>query len=92
MSEKNAVISTGGKQYLVKVGDVINVEKLAHKVDEQIELSDELDNKVKVKAKIVAQTRSPKVSGRIFRNKTRSSRFARGHRQHTTKLKIEAIG
>ncbi|MCA9388640.1 bL21 family ribosomal protein [Candidatus Berkelbacteria bacterium] len=92
MSEKNAVISTGGKQYLVQVGDIISIEKLASKVDGELTFTNELDGKGEVKAKVIEQVRTPKVSGRIFRNKTRSSRIPRGHRQSVTKVKIEAIG
>lgn len=37
-----AIIATGGKQYQVKEGDVIYVEKLAGEVDETIELKNVL--------------------------------------------------
>lgn len=85
-----AVIETGGKQYLVKTGDKIKVERMVATKDGKLTFTDLLDGK-KVAASIAGEGRGKKVSGRIFRNKTRSSRFPQGHRQFYTELKIGKI-
>lgn len=86
-----AIIETGGKQYLVKSGDKILVEKLALEPQAEATFTDLLTGKESVKASVVRQTRSAKVSGRIFRNKTRARRYPHGHRQQLTELSITAI-
>ncbi len=85
-----AVIKTGGKQYLVEAGANINVEKLEASEGDILEFADILDGK-KVKAKVTEHGKGKKVSGRVFINKVRRSRFPRGHRQQYTKLVIESI-
>jgi len=99
-----AVIETGGKQYRVSQGDILEVESLEGKVGETIDLSrvlllqDEKDLKVGspviegsvVKAEVVAQTRGPKII--IFKKKRRKTyRRTKGHRQSLTRLKIVGI-
>lgn len=99
-----AVIETGGKQYRVSQGDILEVESLEGKVGETIDLSrvlllqDEEDLKVGspliegsvVKAEVVAQTRGPKII--IFKKKRRKTyRRTKGHRQSLTRLKIVGI-
>lgn len=99
-----AVIETGGKQYRVSQGDVLEVESLQAKVGETVELSrvlllqDDKDIKVGsplidggvVKAEVVAQTRGPKTI--VFKKKRRKAyRRTRGHRQSLTRLKIVGI-
>ena len=88
--ENIAVIKTGGKQYLVKPGKAVKVEKLESEIDTTIEFVDILNGK-KVIAKVTKNGKLPKVRGRIFINKTRRSRFPRGHRQQYTELMIESI-
>ncbi|OGB74143.1 50S ribosomal protein L21 [candidate division Kazan bacterium RBG_13_50_9] len=101
-----AVIRTGGKQYLVGVGDVLEVEKLpgssGDKVvfEEVLLVSDEesgsakLGNPLltgaKVEAEVVSQIKADKVV--IFKMKRRK-RYRRktGHRQKLTKVKITKI-
>ena len=90
-SVQYAVIETGGKQYLVKVGDIILVEKLVQEPDAKLTFVNMLKDSTSVSATVVEQTRAKKVSGRIFRNKTRDQRYPHGHKQHLTKLKIESI-
>ncbi|MBI2590027.1 bL21 family ribosomal protein [Candidatus Berkelbacteria bacterium] len=88
-AKKVAIIETGGKQYLVQPGDTLKVE-LIRTEKNQLTLRDLLANK-NVTATILTEGRHPKVSGRIFRNKVRSSRFPRGHKQRYTALKIESM-
>jgi len=100
------VIKTGGKQYLVKEGDVIKIEKKEGKVgkifnfDEVLLLSDERGEKVeigdphlkkiKVKAKILEQGKNKKILVIKYKPKTRYHR-KRGHRQPYTKIQITEI-
>ena len=99
-----AVINTGGKQYRVKEGDVLDVEKLG--VDEggtvvfDRVLLIEDEGKVligtpvlpgaAVKAEVVANFKGDKVL--IFKKKRRKQyRRTKGHRQELTRVKIEKI-
>jgi large subunit ribosomal protein L21 len=93
-----AVISTGGKQYRVKVGDIIKVEKLnADKTvsfDQVLMVGDKIGTPTvagaKVDGEVLEQTRADKVI--IFKKKRRHNyRRTRGHRQHLTVVKITAI-
>ncbi len=99
-----AVVKTGGKQYKVAQGDIINVEKLAGEANATIQLSEVLmlcDNgKVTVgapfvkgaaiSAEIVAHKRSDKLI--IFKKKRRQNyRRKNNHRQDFTVLKITGI-
>jgi large subunit ribosomal protein L21 len=100
-----AVIQTGGKQYLVKAGDTVKVEKLDAKDGASVNfdallVADEsgADTKVgaptvkgaKVSTKVLGQGRHEKVVTFKFKNKIRYKRKA-GHRQEYTALKIEDI-
>ena len=93
-----AIFQTGGKQYRVKVGDIVKVEKLV--ADGKVELDQVLmvDDKVgnptvagaKVIAEVVEQKRDDKVL--VFKKKRRHNyRRTKGHRQHITVLKITDI-
>ena len=88
---QHAVIETGGKQYLIKAGDVIRVEKLEVEDSATLTFPNMLSEGASVKATVLGQTRAKKVTGRIFRNKTRARRYPHGHKQHLTELKIESI-
>jgi large subunit ribosomal protein L21 len=88
---QHAVIETGGKQYLIKTGDVIKVEKLELEPAASLTFPNMLKEASSVTVTVVRQTRAKKVSGRIFRNKTRARRYPHGHKQHLTELKIESI-
>ena len=99
-----AVIRTGGKQYKVKVGDLIDVEKLGGDDGASLELEpllvvDDDGNvtsaaadlaKAKVTASVVDQRRGRKIRVFTYKNKTRQRRTL-GHRQSLTRLKVEAI-
>ena len=96
-----AIFSTGGKQYLVTEGDVIFVEKLD--VNEQDEVTfdsvlmvDDVVGTPNVKgAKVVAvvekQGKQKKIKVFTYKNKTKTSRRMKGHRQPYTKLTIKKI-
>jgi len=101
---KFAVIQTGGKQYLVKEGETLELEKLPGKPKDTIKFSEVLlvvDNKkvtigqplVKgavVTAKIIDQKKGPKIRVSTFKAKSRYRRV-KGHRHHLTQVKIEKI-
>ena len=105
-SDAFAVIATGGKQYVVRPGDTLEVEKLTgeHKEGDTITFSDVLlvddgkDTKVgtptvsgaKVTASFVEDGRAKKISVIRFRAKSRYFRN-KGHRQPYSKVNIEKI-
>ena len=98
---KLAVIMTGGKQYIVKPGDVLNIEKIIAKKDGSVDFDKVLlvtnGDDVKVGAPLVAGAKiSAKTEGDIrgkktiamrYKNKTRSM-VRKGHRQTYTKVSI----
>ncbi len=100
-----AIVKTGGHQYRVTVGDVLNVEKLPVEAGEQVELGEVLmvsgdDDKITVgtpfisgamvKAKVVDHHRGEKIIVFKYKPKKRYRRRM-GHRQDLTRLSIEAI-
>jgi large subunit ribosomal protein L21 len=99
-----AVIATGGKQYRVKVGDTLDVEKLEGGDDGSIELRPVLfvgdDGAVTsgrdglagvtVKATVVEQVRGPKLTVFKYKNKT-GYRRKNGHRQPLTRIRVDEI-
>ena len=102
--EAYAVVETGAKQFLVKAGDVLKVEKLEAEVgtkvtlDRVLAVSDGTTLKVgtpdvkgvKVVASVTNQTRGPKL--RIFKKRRRKTYARRaGHRQSLTVLKVDSI-
>jgi large subunit ribosomal protein L21 len=101
-----AVVKTGGKQYIVKPGDVINVEKLDGNAGDTVEFGEILmvsdsQGKVEVGSPLVENTR---VMGKIlyhkkgdkvivFKFKRRKGyRRKKGHRQIYTYVQITDIG
>lgn len=101
-----AIVSTGGKQYLVTEGQKLKVEKLELEVGAPLILdclliSDESGEAVKVgtplvpggqvTAKVVAQDRADKISVIKYKRKVRYRRNV-GHRQPFTEILIEKIG
>lgn len=99
-----AILETGGKQYKVKSGDTLRVERLAGDIGSKITLktvvalgegeslkygAPYLDG-AEVTAKIVEQHRTRKVV--VFKYKRRKGyRVKNGHRQHYTALRVEEI-
>ena len=100
----HAVIKTGGKQYRVKEGDVLRVEKLGLEQGAKIELDEILmtsngeDIKVgtpfvkgaKVTAEVMSNGRAKKVRIIKFRRR-KHSMTQMGHRQSYTEIKIKSI-
>ncbi len=99
--DKLAVIKTGGKQYLVKPGDKLKVEKLpqdegkSFNFDKILLLVDGKELKIgcpylknaKVKAKVLTQGRARKIKVTHYKPKTRYYKTY-GHRQPYTQVKI----
>ncbi len=105
-SDKFAVIRTGGKQYVVREGEKIKIEKLADDLkegdkvnfDEVLLLADGEDVKVgeptvseaKVEAEFLKNDRAKKVS--VIRFRAKSNYFKnKGHRQHFSEVLIKKI-
>jgi len=100
-----AVIMTGGKQYMVSVGDVLDVELLGDLKDGEVVEFDKVllvdDGKdttigtpyikgAKVKASYQGLKKGPKIT--IVRYKAKSNRDRKlGHRQKYARVKIESI-
>ena len=99
-----AIVTTGGKQYRVSPGQIIDVEQLPGDegaiveldevllvVDgEKTEVGQPMLDGAKVKATIVGQGRDKKVTIFKYKSKTRYRR-KRGHRQAHTRLAINEI-
>jgi large subunit ribosomal protein L21 len=98
-----AIVKTGGKQYKVAEGDVIEVEKLAGVPGDAINLSavllvdgDQLVTdtgvlaNVAVTGEVVAHTKGPKIKIHKFKNKTGYHK-RQGHRQPLTQIKVTGI-
>ena len=99
-----AVIVTGGKQYSVKVGDVVYVEKLNAEdnsevtFDQVLAVGEEGSVKVgapvvegaSVSAKVIKNGKGKKLNIITYRAKKHSARRM-GHRQPFTKVEITAI-
>ena len=94
-----AIIQTGGKQYNVKVGDELSVEKLEAEVGTKVQIATVAvidGTNVKsapastVTATVVEHGRGPKLE--IFKYKAKKGyRRRQGHRQPFTKIKIVSI-
>jgi large subunit ribosomal protein L21 len=96
-----AVIKTGGKQYLVKKGDRIKIEKIEGETGKTVAFSEILflgdENKVKIgnptvkgvkaEGKIIAQGKGKKVWGIKHKAKKRY-KVKFGHRQFFTEVEI----
>lgn len=103
--ENFAVIETGGKQYIVSAGDVLDVELLGeHKEGDTIEfdqvlmtddgtstkIGDPIVSGAKVKATYMGEKKGKKIS--ILRYKAKSNRSRKqGHRQKYAQIEITSI-
>ena len=98
-----AVIKTGGKQYIVKEGDVLSVEMLEHSGDtvtfdqvllvagdDKAAIGRPLVDGAKVTATVVAEGKGEKKMVFRYKNKTRYHK-KKGHRQQFTEVKIGEI-
>ena len=98
-----AIVKTGGKQYKVAVGDVVEVEKLEGEPGTEVSFpallvvdggdviadTDTL-GKVAVTGKVVEQTKGPKIVFHKFKNKTGYHK-RQGHRQRLTRVEVTGI-
>lgn len=98
-----AIIRTGGKQYRVKAGDVIRVEKFEGDLGSEMDLTDvvfvggdknfigtPVVANAKVTVVVTNQARGPKVV--VFKKKRRQGyRRTNGHRQPFTEIFVKAI-
>ena len=98
-----AIVKTGGKQYKVAEGDVLEVEKLSAAAGDEVALAAvllvdgdtvtheaEALAKVAVTAEVLAQVKGPKIRIHKFKNKTRYHKRM-GHRQQLTQLQVTEI-
>jgi len=95
-----AVLRTGGKQYRVAPGDVLNIESVPSSDDQTIEFSDVLavsgeqgiqkPGSAKVTAEVVSQGRGDKILVFHFKRKKQYKKL-QGHRQNFTQVRIKAI-
>lgn len=99
-----AVVKTGGKQYLIKTGESLKIEKLKAEEGEKVIFDkvlltakdDGTDVKVGkpyledvvIEAVVEKQGRAKKIRVEKFKRKVRYHKV-RGHRQHFTKVKIK---
>ncbi|CRK85605.1 50S ribosomal protein L21 [Candidatus Providencia siddallii] len=99
-----AVFQNGGKQYMVKEGQILRLEKLNIAIGTFIDFNDVLIvnngvelkigtpiiNNYKIKAEVIAHGRNEKI--KIIKFKRRKhSRKHQGHRQYFTDVKITRI-
>lgn len=98
-----AIVTTGGKQYKVSQGDIINVEKLDAKVGDKVSLNvmmlvdgDKVTNgnplvkTAEVIAEVLEQGKEDKIV--VFKYKAKKNyRRKQGHRQPFTALKIVSV-
>ena len=100
-----AVIQTGGKQYKVKAGEIIKIEKLldskpetkvefkeilAYGDDKTIELGEPIISGAKVEADLIKNSKNKTVL--IFKKRRRkNSRRKNGHRQQFSLIRINKI-
>ena len=99
-----AIVQTGGKQYRVRPGDSIAVEKLPGEEGDAVELNDVLlvskDAQVsvgqpsvagaKVLAEVARQGKAKKITVLKYKPKTRHH-VQSGHRQQVTQLRVKEI-
>jgi large subunit ribosomal protein L21 len=98
-----AIVRSGGQQQKVAVGDVIEIDKVAHEVGDSVTLpvvmlvdgekvtagADALA-KATVTAEVLGATKGPKITILKYKNKT-GYRKRQGHRQKYTQVKVTDI-
>jgi len=98
-----AVVRTGGKQYRVEQGQVLEVERLGAELESTVQLETVMvvdgdavlatpsDLKgASVTAKVVGEAKGPKVTGFTYKPKS-NQRKRWGHRQHYATIEITGI-
>jgi large subunit ribosomal protein L21 len=99
-----AVLKTGGKQYTVRAGDVLRIEKLAAAAGDKIQFNDILmvggDAPVigapfvadaAVQGEVIDQIKGEKTIHYVKRRRKHSSQRTKGHRQHLTLVRVTDI-
>jgi len=96
-----AVLKTGGKQYKVKAGDTLRVEKLAATSGEKVQFNEilmlgstigtPLVAGAAVQAEVIDQVKGDKVIHFVKRRRKHSSQRTKGHRQQLTLIKVTDI-
>ncbi|MFT4151079.1 MAG: 50S ribosomal protein L21 [Paracoccaceae bacterium] len=99
-----AVVKTGGKQYTVRAGDVLRVEKLAAVAGDKIQFNEVLmiggDSPVvgaplvagaAVQADVIDQIKGEKTIHYVKRRRKHSSQRTKGHRQQWTLVRVTEI-
>jgi large subunit ribosomal protein L21 len=98
-----AIVRSGGQQQKVAVGDVIEIDKVAHEVGDSVTLpvvllvdGDSVTSdakalgKASVTAEVLGATKGPKITIMKFKNKT-GYRSRQGHRQKYTQVRVTDI-
>ena len=105
MPQMYAIIETGGKQYQVKEGDELFIEKLNVNADDTVTFdkvvavnNDSALNVgapyvsgASVEAKVIKNGKAKKITVFTYKPKKGSSHKKQGHRQPYTKVRIDAI-
>ncbi|MXX90177.1 MAG: 50S ribosomal protein L21 [Boseongicola sp. SB0677_bin_26] len=96
-----AVLKTGGKQYRVKAGDMLRVEKLAAVAGDVVQFNEvlmvganvgaPLVDGAAVQAEVVDQIKGEKVINFVRRRRKSSSKRTMGHRQQLTLVRVTNI-
>lgn len=96
-----AVIRTGGKQYTVRAGDALRVEKLQAEAGEAVQFNEvlvvgdtvgaPLVRGAAVQATVLDQVKGDKVIHFVRRRRKHSSKRTKGHRQQLTLVRVTAI-
>jgi len=99
-----AIIEVGAKQYQVKKGDILDVEKhpvqegkditldkvLLVSKDKKVEVGQPYLKEAKVIATVLKQVRGPKAVSFKYRRR-KASKSKKGHRQFLTRLEVKEI-
>ncbi|MBN2831380.1 MAG: 50S ribosomal protein L21 [Candidatus Omnitrophica bacterium] len=99
-----AVIEIGARQFNIKKGDVIDVNKIDAKAgkdiaidkvlllskDKKVEVGQPYLKGVKVSAEVISQVKADKVISFKYRRR-KSSHWTKGHRAQLTRIKIKDI-
>lgn len=99
-----AVLKTGGKQYTVRPGDVLKIEKLAAEAGDKIQFNEilmlggetaipgtPLVADAAVQAEVLDQIRGEKLIHYVRRRRKHSSQRRKGHRQYLTVVRVTDI-
>jgi large subunit ribosomal protein L21 len=102
MKHMQAIITTGGKQYIVTKDQTLEIELLGDAKKMEFEALMTMDGDkvnvgapfvkdVKVKAEVLEETKGKKIKILKFKAKKRVKKLT-GHRQHYSLIKIISIG